>query len=427
MVVVYALLALGGCVPDSVRSGGADFDLESLPPVVLEEELRIGSVDDPVQGFSRIGGVAVDGDDLIYVFDSQDAEIRVYEPEGSYLRTIGRRGAGPGEFRGGAAVFGVVGDTVWAWEGSRIADPGRITLFTREGRVLSTADVEPVFVWLADGSCGPVSPQAVTEDGLLIGDWSTGYFLGQFCPSELVPPPASLSDTVRVPRVRYDLSGQVVDTATTYMVVMSSADQQLVEVGSSQFLLPSPPSAAPLSVHRVDGSFVVERSLPTDASGGTFRLSRLDLDDDTIFSRTYGYAPIRYPGALLDAMAARAARPGIPVLTVRRDGSTQARERHAADSANGAAAIRRNMGFPEFQPPIQGVTHAGEDGSLWLPRENTGDETIRWLVIDPEGVPRGHLTLARTGFRPVWSSGDTVFFVENDEFDVPWLVRYRMR
>jgi len=69
----------------------------------LREDLRIGAAEgEEYELFSWILSVGVDGWDRIYVLDRQALEIRVFDPDGRYVRTIGRPGAGPGEFRNAA-------------------------------------------------------------------------------------------------------------------------------------------------------------------------------------------------------------------------------------------------------------------------------------------------------------------------------------
>jgi len=64
----------------------------------FEETLSIGhDGGDPEYLFSRIGDLAVDGKDNIYAIDSGEAAVRVFDERGRYIRTIGRRGQGPGE------------------------------------------------------------------------------------------------------------------------------------------------------------------------------------------------------------------------------------------------------------------------------------------------------------------------------------------
>ena len=63
----------------------------------VEEDLSIGSEEE--QAFSEIAGVAVDREENIYVLDSKEAHIRVFNKAGIYLRTIGKKGQGPGEMQ----------------------------------------------------------------------------------------------------------------------------------------------------------------------------------------------------------------------------------------------------------------------------------------------------------------------------------------
>jgi hypothetical protein len=68
---------------------------------------------DPTYQFGQIGFIAVDSRGEIYVTDTQTQNIRVFNPQGEYLRTIGRPGAGPGELSPGAAfVLIAPGDTL---------------------------------------------------------------------------------------------------------------------------------------------------------------------------------------------------------------------------------------------------------------------------------------------------------------------------
>jgi hypothetical protein len=76
------------------------------PVLSLREDWTIGgpaSTGDP--GLARPWSIAVDEDRLLYVLDVQDACVRVYDGKGAYLRSIGRRGQGPGEI---GAAFSIV-------------------------------------------------------------------------------------------------------------------------------------------------------------------------------------------------------------------------------------------------------------------------------------------------------------------------------
>ena len=76
----------------------------------LVPEVSIGELEgDEEYLFGSIWSIAVDDDRNVYVFDGQAHHVRVYDSEGVYMRTLGRRGEGPGEFRSAQAI-GVLPD-----------------------------------------------------------------------------------------------------------------------------------------------------------------------------------------------------------------------------------------------------------------------------------------------------------------------------
>lgn len=82
----------------------------------VEEELRIGAAEgDSLREFGVIldGGIAVDSEKKIFVLDVQAQEVRVFSEGGEYLRTMGRRGEGPGEFFGARVLLMGPGDTLF--------------------------------------------------------------------------------------------------------------------------------------------------------------------------------------------------------------------------------------------------------------------------------------------------------------------------
>jgi len=76
-----------------------DFPKEGTITYELEEELSIGrDVDDEDYIFHRPFDVKVAADGKIFVLDWGDSTFKIYDNEGKYIRTIGGRGQGPGEF-----------------------------------------------------------------------------------------------------------------------------------------------------------------------------------------------------------------------------------------------------------------------------------------------------------------------------------------
>src|SRR5688572_29611828 len=85
------------------------------PKWELEEMLALGAVSDiDTEGanqFARITGVITDVEGNIYVADSRTFNIRVFDEGGRLLRTIGRKGGGPGEFESLQSI-GWLGDSL---------------------------------------------------------------------------------------------------------------------------------------------------------------------------------------------------------------------------------------------------------------------------------------------------------------------------
>lgn len=110
-------------VADEERSGRID----------LVEDLRIGRPGaDPTYSFDNPRNVAVDSAGRIYVADSGDHEVKVYDADGTHLRTLGRQGEGPGEFRGPGSVTVAAGRVV-------VSDTGRTSFWDMEGNYVGSA------------------------------------------------------------------------------------------------------------------------------------------------------------------------------------------------------------------------------------------------------------------------------------------------
>jgi hypothetical protein len=63
-----------------------------------EEELSIGTGEgEPEPLFSQIRDIAVDDEENIYVLDLKEAHIKKFSKYGMYIKTIGKKGGGPGE------------------------------------------------------------------------------------------------------------------------------------------------------------------------------------------------------------------------------------------------------------------------------------------------------------------------------------------
>lgn len=106
----------------------------TIAAVALTETLRIGVLDGaPEYQFVRLRDVALDTAGTIYALDLGTAGVRVYDPTGTYLRTCGRSGQGPGEF-GSPIKLWLRGDTLVVSD----LRPLRLTRFHTTCDVIST-------------------------------------------------------------------------------------------------------------------------------------------------------------------------------------------------------------------------------------------------------------------------------------------------
>ncbi len=63
----------------------------------LIEEVALGLSDNPDEAFSEVGTLVVDRADNIFVLDSKDKKIKIFNSQGKFERAIGKPGQGPGE------------------------------------------------------------------------------------------------------------------------------------------------------------------------------------------------------------------------------------------------------------------------------------------------------------------------------------------
>jgi hypothetical protein len=104
----------------------------------------------------------VDAQDNVYIEDESDMAIKLFDPRGKYLRTIGRKGNGPGEF-GRIANLAVLPD------GRLLVtdfETRRTSFFSPEGRFLSSFQWKKFFsqVYLATDSSYTVADMVVSEE-----------------------------------------------------------------------------------------------------------------------------------------------------------------------------------------------------------------------------------------------------------------------
>ncbi len=355
----------------------------------LVRELRIGSVDDPDYDLSAVKGLVVGPGGRIYV--GQRCEIRLYDQRGRFVRAIGRRGSGPGEFQQVGGI-GWRGDTLWATD-----DPAyRIELFSPRGDALRTLRVDAP---LLPGASRPTRPAGLLADGSVVG--------------RPYPSQERLegADDVLVPFVQMTRTGRPV---RSFGLLSVTGEYGTLRGSRSALNFSLPVQTHSLWDLAADGSslVVVDRPAAGRPDATYFRVVRHGTSGQVVFDRRFPYRPRPFPAAVRDSLREKM------VGMLLESGFVRARGR-------AEALVDDSVRIPPFQPPVSHVA-AGRDGTTWLRREHAGGGTVQWLVLDAAGSPLAEVG-APAGLTILEARRDMVWGVEPDELDVPYVVRYRVR
>lgn len=179
---------------------------------------------------------------------------------------------------------------------------------------------------------------------------------------------------------------------------------------------------------------------------------RREADADTAWSRTYPYRPGSTPsppiprawsswsGSRLTRKLSTGAPAGARVVPVTEDRLRRELEGVRAGPVDPTdvsddpdppgpdemlGELERRGLVPAHLPPVTAVKPA-QDGTLWLRREATGEDAAVWLVLSGEdGEPRGEVTLPADQ-EVITALGDVLVILEEDELEVPYILRYRI-
>jgi len=178
--------------------------------VRLVEELRIGTLEgEGPAAFGRAEYGAVFPDGVIAVFDAAIPAIQLFGPDGKFLRTIGREGSGPGEYRNRSYGLFVDRESVLTMFDAR---NNRLNRWKEDGSILPAWSVQFV---------PPTAIQAVHFDSL-----------GQtFIKASVFP---RLGGPREYGLVRFDRLGNLVDTSFAPAIA-----GEVAPVGTVAYLSPA--------------------------------------------------------------------------------------------------------------------------------------------------------------------------------------------
>jgi hypothetical protein len=381
--IILAILVLCGCGEagagdrgHTVRDSAGVAIVENSAPAWSDDErwtidpepaVEIGMLDGPVEyQLDRVGVARRLPDGRIAVTNG-GTEIRFYDPEGMYLRTVGRQGDGPGEFQGLFRLF-ATSDSLFAWD----ARPRRISVFDGSGRFVRSTTLAVLE--------GAGFPQ-------IAGRFGDGSYVATV--SEAFGPGGVSDGLSRRPLVvvRYDAEGTMLDTLG-------------VTPGYESF------------VQTQEGGFTVTSLL--FGRGPVTAVS----EEAAVLGGNDAYQLERYrPDGSLARIVRRRAEPR-PVT----DADWNALRDERLDGAEAdwrprIEAMIASMPRPQTMPFYSSALLDDEE-NLWVADFRApADPEARWSVFEAEGRWLGTVALPER-FRPTHIGSDRMLGVWLDDLDV---------
>lgn len=385
----FVVLGLGySALRLAVRSDGGQ--PQEVATFRAEVDLTIGSLGEPLTSFGRIDNLAALDDGGIIVVDGQVPAVKQFSADGSYIRSFGGAGQGPGEFVSPAYV-GFRGDTVW------ITDSGqrRVVFYDRDGTYvrtvsINTPNLRPFRLSMPRGVAGQDRFPAPLQLPALVSD-------------EPLPD--------RLPILAVDEGGVILDT----LAWQSTQNSRFVAAHPERpwnGLVARQPfhKGTHWAVLPHDAGLVVAEEI--DDPGPSVRVARIDSHGDTVWSGQTAFQP-----TTLTEDRLRPIRDGLVerVLNARGPGAgTLARAREMVDEA---------LFVPENMPTITGMV-AVDDEVVWIRRESPAEgEPQRWTRFE-RGHPVHHL-LVPANVRVRAATREAVWGILLDDLDAAYVVRLR--
>ena len=314
---------------------------------------------DDNQWFSSIRGIARLSDGSIAVADRFAAEVRVYDRQGRHLRSMGRSGEGPGEFRDPYRLWVTSGDTLWAGD----YRPWRYNVFTAEGELVRQVNLKPVYLNSSRGG-------GVLDNGFTINARES---LGR---------KPDFSERLSLFVEVHDSNGNL-------------TDGPLKMLGPRQGTIRGGPST-----HRTSELFGSRPNI--DALGSTIALVHGSRPEVLLLDQKLGVKMIlRYddPGQNVTDAHVRAWR------------DNRRERRGDAWNEYDDAAISPDRPVADMFPYISTVK-IGRDGRIWVKRSNLPSEERGWLAFGADGGFVCHLA-AMPSY--VWEFGKDYVLLESEE------------
>lgn len=372
-----------------------DQGLQSVDHWGISPHVRIGTADAVGVFLTTVWDISVGPSGQMYILQPKEQLIRLFDPSGTLLRTVGRRGGGPGEFSN-PTRSGWKGDTLWVWD----PFPGRFSYFTVDGSFLGS--VRPTALPIEERA-GPVRPHAMLADGSL---------LAAFSPRAPLVADGVVSD---LPLLKLDRDGVLIDTLAFLSYRNSVLAIRDPERPSAGLFRPQPFSDATLHAVASDGKKIVlvDREAAAVRDEARYQVTALSPSGDTLFSRAYRYTPVQLSEELVQRWVKEVGEEAL-----------RARGPNVSNRREAQQRVRTALYRPEYHPPVTSVL-AGRDGTVWVRREETLQDFVRWEVLSESGDLLAIVAIPRDT-RVFRVDSEHIWGVERDSLDVSYVVVYRV-
>lgn len=366
--MVTRFIVLAFAIPAVAGKAQATWTLSSQPTV------SIGNDGTPVTEFNRIEQVMRLSGGRTAVVNSATNDIRIFGPQGQHLKTFGRTGAGPGEFRG-LMYAGRSGDTAFLYDRSL----RRIVI----GHLGDDPHVVRMLTYDATSDRGFSSIGGRLSDGRwTVGTWISPRWDG---------PPGTYRMKTSVGVVSADASGAVKwlaeSPSTAVFVHNPTGNLKDAVVGVVGF--------SPNFQHTVNGSSIVYGDNATDS-----------ITIQTGEKRTVVKLPM--PKRQITRAMAEAARDR---ELAELPATTDQKSRGFANAKYDVKQLFKEL--PVFSRLIPGV-----DGEIWVEEYTaTPRDARRYLVMSQTGTARAWVAVP-AGFRITEAGIDYVAGIQTDADDV---------
>ena len=347
---------------DAVERAAA-WTIDSQPLVA------IGALEgDSAYQLFRVGGAARFADGRIVILNSGTSEVRFFDADGRHLRSVGRKGGGPGEFESPFPLLHLPHDSIGVWDGSQ----QRITVLSPDGTLARVARLDrPATNAEMVGSFG--------DGSIVMADFRFDVPQSGFAMAQGV-------------LTRFSPEGAFIDSLGSYpWREIGMLDPARGRIGSRTF---APRTSTAIHGDRFSIGTAAEPMIEVrDQRGKLIRLVRWNAGDRTV-------------------------------------GPGDARAQFEASNPN--ATVERRRAFEAIPVMERFPAHsrmiADADGNLWVQpyRRPTDTGPARWLVFEAEGALIARAELPRR-LEPFEIGREYVLGVHPGEDDLERVVLHRLR